>query len=531
MNTFPPWMTHFINHLSVRKKVFFAAYIGIFFILILCVILVIGLLQQRALIDDIFNKRFQIYRQSSEIVRKIDVIHANMYKGYVWALTGYDWKIVEKHLNQQIAMLDDSANLIKNILKSDVLTAKERNVFTSILKNHEEYKIRSIYARDSALQGDDITTASVMLQMGEDEFDILYANLNELMKIQNELSRESHDNSIRGFAHFLYLAFGFVACAVLLSIFISLTISRFIMDPVTKLIRILRKSSVDTIDFNLFDQIESKDEIGEFARYFKKYLTDIKTTTHELMETRDALWGEMKLAKKIQTALVPQSPRLSGYEVSVHMTPTDEVGGDYYDIINAAGRDWIVIGDVSGHGVPAGLIMMMLQTAIKTVLSRSPDIPPAKMIEDINVVLTHNIEALGEDKFITLVVLAVHENGRLIYSGLHEDIMICRVGSRELELIKTEGMWLGIRGQIGTMLRDSSLTLNVGDTMLLYTDGITDAADREGDRYSKRRLENVFKKLGGQSTEAIKNGILAELAPYDIRDDVTMIVIRRLDQS
>jgi len=181
--------------------------------------------------------------------------------------------------------------------------------------------------------------------------------------------------------------------------------------------------------------------------------------------------------------------------------------------------------------VPAGLIMMMLQTAIKTVLSRSPDIPPAKMIEDINVVLTHNIEALGEDKFITLVVLAVHENGRLIYSGLHEDIMICRAGSRELELIKTEGMWLGIRGQIGTMLRDSSLTLNVGDTMLLYTDGITDAADREGDRYSKRRLENVFKKLGGQSTEAIKNGILAELAPYDIRDDVTMIVIRRLDQS
>lgn len=529
MNFVSSWAHNIINNLSVRKKIFVASNIGIFFILLLCIIFIGSLYKQRMLIDDIFNKRFHIYKQSSEIVRKINVIHANMYKGYVWALTGYQWPIVETLLTQQIALLDESSNLIKDILKSDVLTETERNVFTSILKNHEEYKIRSIYAKDSALQGGDITTASVMLQMGDEQFLILYENLNELMKIQNDLSRESHENSIRSFANVLYFTSLFVACAVFISIFISITISRFLMDPVSRLVRILRKSSVDSVDFSLFDQIESKDEIGMFARYFKKYLTDIKTTTHELVATRDALWGEMKLAKKIQTTLLPKSPCLSGYEVSVHMTPAEEVGGDYYDIINAAGRDWIIIGDVSGHGVPAGLIMMMLQTSIKTVLSKSADIAPSKLIADINVVLTHNIKALGEDKYITLLVLAIHENGRLIYSGLHEDIMIYRAGSREVELIKTEGMWLGIRGEIGAMLQDASLHMEIGDTLLLYTDGVTDAVDGNGDRFSKKHLEDALRQLHDRSTEAIKDGILSALEHYQQQDDVTMIVIRRLE--
>jgi hypothetical protein len=529
MNFVSSWAHNIINNLSVRKKIFVASNIGIFFILLLCIIFIGSLYKQRMLIDDIFNKRFHIYKQSSEIVRKINVIHANMYKGYVWALTGYQWPIVETLLTQQIALLDESSNLIKDILKSDVLTEKERNVFTSILKNHEEYKIRSIYAKDSALQGGDITTASVMLQMGDEQFLILYENLNELMKIQNDLSRESHENSIRSFANVLYFTSLFVACAVFISIFISITISRFLMDPVSRLVRILRKSSVDSVDFSLFDQIESKDEIGMFARYFKKYLTDIKTTTHELVATRDALWGEMKLAKKIQTTLLPKSPCLSGYEVSVHMTPAEEVGGDYYDIINAAGRDWIIIGDVSGHGVPAGLIMMMLQTSIKTVLSKSADIAPSKLIADINVVLTHNIKALGEDKYITLLVLAIHENGRLIYSGLHEDIMIYRAGSREVELIKTEGMWLGIRGEIGAMLQDASLHMEIGDILLLYTDGVTDAVDGNGDRFSKKHLEDALRQLHDRSTEAIKDGILSALEHYQQQDDVTMIVIRRLE--
>ncbi|MCP4135249.1 MAG: AAA family ATPase, partial [bacterium] len=81
---------------------------------------------------------------------------------------------------------------------------------------------------------------------------------------------------------------------------------------------------------------------------------------------------EMEIAANIQTGLLPQNPFIKDYEISAYMNPADDVGGDYYDIINAEGRDWIVIGDVSGHGVPAGLIMMMVQTSIHTVLTQHP---------------------------------------------------------------------------------------------------------------------------------------------------------------
>ena len=73
------------------------------------------------------------------------------------------------------------------------------------------------------------------------------------------------------------------------------------------------------------------------------------------------------------------------------MFPADEVGGDYYDVINYGGHDWIIIGDVSGHGVPAGLIMMMVQTSIHIVLKNNPEINPADLVKTINSIITKNI--------------------------------------------------------------------------------------------------------------------------------------------
>ena len=107
----------------------------------------------------------------------------------------------------------------------------------------------------------------------------------------------------------------------------------------------------------------------------------VEERTAELVKAMSALWGEMELAKKIQTVLLPRAPAISGLEIAAYMRPADEVGGDYYDVINAQGIDWLVIGDVSGHGVPAGLIMMMVQTAIHTVLEGKPNLQAGRGIE------------------------------------------------------------------------------------------------------------------------------------------------------
>ncbi len=140
----------------------------------------------------------------------------------------------------------------------------------------------------------------------------------------------------------------------------------------------------------------------------------------------------MKLAMIIHTALLPQNPGIKGYDIAIHMTPAKQVGDDYYDIINFDEMDWIVIGDVSGHGLPAGLVMMILQTSIKTVLYQFPNLHPSSLLKVVNRVITGNIRALGENKYITLTALSCVNDGNFFFSGLHEDIVIYRKKLRDI---------------------------------------------------------------------------------------------------
>ncbi|MCP4727627.1 MAG: SpoIIE family protein phosphatase, partial [bacterium] len=266
-------------------------------------------------------------------------------------------------------------------------------------------------------------------------------------------------------------------------------------------------------------------------------MEDMADMNEQLVETRDALWGEMEIAKKIQSVLLPEKPQIPGYEISAYMNPADEVGGDYYDVINSSGRDWIVIGDVSGHGVPAGLVMMMAQTSINTVLTFKPDIPASELLIAINKTIEKNIKNLGDDKYMTMTVLAVHEAGSFQFSGLHQDLLVYRAGTGKVEEVETRGMWIGIVNDIEGMVMDDTLSLNVGDAVLLYTDGITEATRKDiilepgknGDNmFGDGRLVDIFTGLGSGMPDEVKDGILKELEGYDCGDDVTMVVFKRV---
>nr|HPI23060.1 SpoIIE family protein phosphatase [Spirochaetota bacterium] len=251
---------------------------------------------------------------------------------------------------------------------------------------------------------------------------------------------------------------------------------------------------------------------------------------------RDQLWGEMQLAKKIQTVLLPDRPEIEGFQIAAYMQPADEVGGDYYDIINVDGLDWLVIGDVSGHGVPAGLIMMMVQTAIHTALAGKPNLKPQRLLSHINQVVTANIKKLNEDKYMTITVLACLKNGKFYFSGLHQDIMVYRAATKAVEIVETDGIWLGLVDDIKGMLHDSDLTLASGDVMLLYTDGITEAwrrgarkdeRDPESDMFGDERLKSCLLTLGEKEPEEIKRGILDEMRDYMPADDVTLLIVKK----
>jgi len=284
--------------------------------------------------------------------------------------------------------------------------------------------------------------------------------------------------------------------------------------------------------------VRLEEQVNERTMELQAAMEELQAANEQIVEARDALWGEMELAKKIQTILLPRNPAIDGYELSAYMSPTERVGGDYYDVINAAGHDWIVIGDVSGHGVPAGLVMMMTQTSIHAVLDPNPDMNPSELLETINRTITGNIRLLDEDKYMTITVMACHRNGLFYFSGLHQDIMLYRDMTGSVELVKTDGIWLGLPERPGPLGDDHRLTINIGDSMLLYTDGITEAwangsvkdhREPEKDMYGVEKLEETFRSLGGRSTRDIQKGILHSLKDYQCHDDVTFLVIRRLN--
>lgn len=291
---------------------------------------------------------------------------------------------------------------------------------------------------------------------------------------------------------------------------------------------------------------ESDDEIGQLVTDVEKMRLSIKDLTENLeakveertrqlqeanqkiKEAMSALWGEMELAKKIQTVLLPVKPELLGYDISASLEPADEVGGDYYDIISVDGYDWIIIGDVSGHGVPAGLVMMMAQTAIHTVLMENPEMPVSQLLSVVNMTISANIKRLGETKYMTMTVLAGVKNGVFSFAGLHQDILIYRAATGKLDAIETTGMWLGIEGDISQMVPADNLKLELGDCMVLYTDGVTEAINENGEMFGHDRLLKVIEKNGDKLAADIHHCIVDALDEYEKPDDVTVVVVKRM---
>ena len=144
------------------------------------------------------------------------------------------------------------------------------------------------------------------------------------------------------------------------------------------------------------------------------------------------------------------------------------------------------------------------------------DSPPAQILKSVNATIYENIKKLGEDKYMTITILCFNRDGTIFFSGLHQDIMIYRAKTDKVELVETKGMWIGILDDISGMLEVDQLTLEPADVMLLYTDGIPEATDRNGEMFTDEKLIKVFKGLGKKHVKEIKDGILDSLK--DLQD-------------
>jgi serine phosphatase RsbU (regulator of sigma subunit) len=253
---------------------------------------------------------------------------------------------------------------------------------------------------------------------------------------------------------------------------------------------------------------------------------------------RERLDSELQLAHDIQLTFLPHElPDLPGWDLSVRWQPAREVGGDFYDyFLLPDGRFGIVIADVADKGMPAALYMTLIRTLIRATLYEVDS--PTDVLARVNDVLEAETE---QGMFVTLFygVLSL-ESGQLVYTNAgHNPPYWLHRKSGDLEPLLKSGMALGVLA--GSQVEERSITLEPGDYLFLYTDGVTEADSEDGQLYDDERLvdtiRNVLVSSEGKRSEvrdlpalklvdAIEESVTAFTQGAPLSDDLTLVVIK-----
>ena len=245
------------------------------------------------------------------------------------------------------------------------------------------------------------------------------------------------------------------------------------------------------------------------------------------------LRAELDIAKKLQQMLLPAVEELNNIthlDIAGFMEPADDVGGDYYDVWAYNGHIKFGIGDVTGHGLESGILAMMAQTSIKTLLEHG-ETDPVKFLSTINKTIYDNVQRMRVEKNMSLSLLDYYGDGQLRLSGQHEELILVRNG--ELELIDTVdlGFPVGLDSEIAEFVSAAEFKLEPGDVAISYTDGITEAENEQKEMYGIERLCDVIRDNWQRSATEIKDAVIEDVRLYIgqqvVYDDITLLVVKQ----
>jgi serine phosphatase RsbU (regulator of sigma subunit) len=259
----------------------------------------------------------------------------------------------------------------------------------------------------------------------------------------------------------------------------------------------------------------------------------LRRVAHEAAEREKAekerLEQELAIATRIQTSILPRDLRVRGLEISATMLPATEVGGDYYDVLPTQHGCWIGIGDVAGHGLRSGLVMMMLQSVVSALVRSRPDAAPRDLLRVVNAVLYENVrERLAQDEHATLSLIRYRDTGELQFAGAHEDMLVLRADTGKVEVVPTLGTWVGATKDIDNATQDTTCQLGDGDLLLLYTDGVIEARNGAGEQFGPERLMQELGRSQHEPVQAIRDRVCSAVTEFMVeqRDDIALLVAR-----
>jgi len=326
----------------------------------------------------------------------------------------------------------------------------------------------------------------------------------------------------------IWIVFGF-SVAVAGAIIVSVSLTR----PLLKLTRAARQISEGNLSIRIEGR-EQKNEIGELSTAFNKMVDDLRLYIDKLTETtkaKERVESELELGKTIQQGFLPKNfPRLKEIEVWGKCDPAREVGGDYFDFFKIDDNNCgIVIGDVSGKGVPSALFMAVSRTLFRILSSK--DLPPDMVLTEFN----DRLVALDQDAnmFITLFYGVFNiTTGRFIYSTAGHNMPFVKKsiasGEKFGMLPQMKTMVAGVME--GMYMELAEISLKKGGAIVLYTDGITEAVNEKDEEFGEKRLAKLLDKYADMSAQDMCEKLIEDVYAFQAEreqfDDMTMFILK-----
>jgi serine phosphatase RsbU (regulator of sigma subunit) len=261
---------------------------------------------------------------------------------------------------------------------------------------------------------------------------------------------------------------------------------------------------------------------------------------NERIRTENLRMGaELEVARKIQQMVLPRPEELKkikALDIAGFMEAADEIGGDYYDVLQHDCCVKIAIGDVTGHGLESGVLMLMVQMAVRTLLTNGVS-DPKTFLNVLNRTVYDNLQRIQTDKNLTLSLLDYHPlpgegGGSLRVTGQHEEVLIVRKGGY-IERIDTcdLGFMVGVIDDIADFVSHQDIKLHLGDGIVLYTDGITEARSPMKKMYGLEQLCGVICCNWHLSAKEIQQAIIADVRQHidtqKLYDDITLLILKQ----
>jgi serine phosphatase RsbU (regulator of sigma subunit) len=330
-----------------------------------------------------------------------------------------------------------------------------------------------------------------------------------------------------------YIKTGIISIAsIVFGIFGAFVLGAAITKPIGVLAEGAKAIGTGDLDHKI--KIKSRNELGELASAFNVMTVDLKKAQESAMK-QHRMEKELEVAREIQLSLIPKGiTEIEGYKIDAFYKPAREVSGDYYDIIPLSKeRFGFVMGDVSGKGVPAAMIMAMARSVLHSEARKAYDQPAGETLKMLNAIIAPDIK---NGIFITVFygILDLKRNIINIAVAGHNDTLLYKKNGGDVLPYNPKGFPLGTDPgpRFDRIIKSEDVLIEKGDKMIIFTDGITEAMNKANDQFGDARLIEAIKNTGTKTGKEMMDSIMSDVDKFvdgaEQSDDIALLVLSRV---